>query len=192
MDPRMLSIHCHCHIFVHTTFVPGNEEVSLHQRALCSVSVHHLYFSLTIAIHVDVLAMLRRSLFGFADLGLEARYRESLKTQIKPWLLIASFGPLINLIAITSDSLRYSDVIYVAISGLAWTASMLCLAYSRIQKGHVAVGIVLGYYSALRIVTAFSSNVHITERLLSLVDSKSMHCLPYTAVHTECSPCCLF
>ena len=118
---------------------------------------------------IDALAMLRRSLFGFADRVLEARYREGLKTQIKPWLLIASFGPLINLIAIASDSLRYSDVIYTAISGLAWTASMLCLAYSRIQS-HVAVGLVLGYYAALRIVIAFSSSIHISERFL--VDSK--------------------
>ena len=121
--------------------------------------------------------MLRRSLFGFSDRGLEARYLESLKAQIKPWLLIASFGPLINLIAIASDSLKYSDVIYTSISGLAWTASMLCLAYSRIQRGHVAVGLVLGYYSAFRIVIAFSSSVHISERFL--IDSKFMHSRSY-------------
>ena len=110
--------------------------------------------------------MLKQLMFGFADRGLEARYRESLIAQIKPWLLIASSGPLLGLISITTDGPSFSDIIYAAISGLAWAASMLCLANSRIQKGYIAVAIVLGYYSALRIVIAFISSAHISERFL--------------------------
>jgi len=119
--------------------------------------------------------MLKESLLGFADQNLEASYQKSLVTQIKPWLLIASSGPLFTLIAIAPDSPRISDVIYAVIWGLALTISLLCVAHSRIQKGHVAVAIVLGYYSALRIVIAFSPNGHVIERFL--VNSEYASCI---------------
>ena len=102
------------------------------------------------------------SLLGFVSHETETQYRKGLKAEIKPWLLQASSGPLLALIAIFASrgGLTHGYALFSGIA-LACAAFMFCLAHSRIQNGRMAVAIVLGIYAATRIVammnTALSS-----------------------------------
>ena len=107
--------------------------------------------------------MVLESIFGSAFTSLETKYRESLPTQIKPWLLMASLGPLINLIAVAPAEDIFTTY---SIPSLVCSACIFCLAHCRIQKGYVAVSIIVGFQSTLLLVAAFSSSVHRSEQFM--------------------------
>jgi len=108
--------------------------------------------------------MVFQSLFGFIDPSLEARYRDKLSAQIKPWLLVEALMPWLNLISLalrTDSSLNNNDLIII----VSWSACILCLAHSRIQKGYTAVTSIVGFYSITLLVAAWSSH-HRAERFI--------------------------
>ena len=129
--------------------------------------------------------MLLESILGFADSILETRYQGSLSTQIKPWLLMLSSGPLINLIAVAPAK----DILTTySIPSLACSAYMLCLAHCRIQEGYVAVSSIIGFKSMMFLVAA--TTIHRSEQFLiageflyHLWILTSATSLPFTTVH---------
>ena len=121
--------------------------------------------------------LLLESIFGFTDSSLEAQYRERLSTQIKPWLLMASLGPLLSLIAVTPAEDIFTTY---SIPSLVCSACILCLAHCRIQKGYVAVSSIIGFQSISMLVAAFSSSVHRSEQFM--IAGKAQICV----YHTTC------